>query len=61
MSKNRIKKARRFIEWLQSNSLTVKKYRELVAIQKILGHKDSAVIIGGYSVKLKNIKTYGVL
>ena len=61
MSKTRIKKARRFIEWLKSNSCSVAKYRSMVACQQVFGKKEFYAVIGGYRVKLKKVKTYGII
>lgn len=61
MSKTRIKKARRFIKWLHENACSVSKYRAMVACQQIFGKKEFYAVIGGYRVRLKKVKTYGII
>lgn len=46
MSKLKLKKARRIVNWLHANLLTVQRYKDLLEIQQSFG-KQAKLYIGG--------------
>lgn len=49
MKRLKLKKARKFVNWLHANLLTVQRYKDLLEIKSSFG-KNAALYIGGIKI-----------